>query len=210
MIRYVIWDAGGTLFNTYPAKTLAFQRALADMNAMADASYILSLTRQSTAHAIHALAKEFDLDLPVFEARYRQHYRAIPASEQPPFPGVKEICAYICSVGENFIVTHRGAESLHQLLRAHDMGYYFVDSLTKESPFPRKPAPGALEAVVKAHGLDPRITLAVGDRPIDIFAARAAGLRTCLYGDADVPAEIKIKDYADLLRILRAENEAKA
>ncbi|MFP4345183.1 MAG: HAD hydrolase-like protein [Anaerolineales bacterium] len=209
MIRNIIWDAGGTLFDTYPAKVGAFRQALQDLGQTVGAERILRLTLQSTAHAIQSLAEEAGVSAEDFESRFREYYRAVPSAAQPPFEGVRAICDYICKTGGgNYIVTHRARASLEGLLQAHDMAHFFVDAYTKESPYPRKPDPASLNAMLEAHDLERDFTLAVGDRRIDILAAQAAGLRSCYYGDPrkDVPATFKVDDYRELEELLRTEN----
>jgi len=86
------------------------------------------------------------------------------------------------------------------LLRAHQLESYFSDILTKEDPFPRKPDPAAIEAIIRRHDLDRAATLLIGDRDLDIRAGRAAGIRICFFGTGDhtVPADVEIAAYAEL------------
>ena len=201
MIRSFIWDAGGTLFDTYPAVTRAFGQALADLGAAMPADAIMALARQSTQHAINTLAREAGAGPRRLAETFRRRYDAIPPEVQLPFPGVRDLCVFICERGgQNFIVTHRGRDSLMGLLRAHQMESYFSDILTKEDPFPRKPDPAAIEAIIRRHDLDRAATLLIGDRDLDILAARAAGIRTCFFGTGDhtAPADIEIVAYAEL------------
>lgn len=211
-IHDIIWDAGGTLFDTYPAITRAFTEALLALGASAPDAHILQLARRSTQAAIRTLAHESGVDATCFEAIFRRNYDAAPAAAQPPFPGVVAICAAILERGgRNFIVTHRGRDSLLALLAAHAMTFYFADMLTREDPFPRKPDPAALEALITRHDLDRAATLLVGDRGLDLEAGRAAGVHTCLFiSDADADngdstADITITHFGELLALLSRE-----
>ncbi|RLC89442.1 MAG: phosphatase [Chloroflexi bacterium] len=209
MIRFLIWDAGGTLFDTYPAVTRAFEQGLADLGAAMPAGDIMALARQSTQHAINTLARETGVAPRRLAETFRCRYDAIPPEVQPPFPGVRALCAFICERGgQNFIVTHRGRASLMGLLRAHQMESYFSDILTKEDPFPRKPDPAAIEALIRRHDLDRDATLLIGDRDLDILAAHAAGIRTCFFGAGEhtAPADIEITAYAELHAWIVREN----
>ena len=211
MIQYIIWDAGGTLFDSYPAKAQAIQQALVALGGEAPYEDVLRLARITTHHALETLAVRHNVDLEALQEAYEKRYRAVPPEAQPPFPGVTEVCRYICTVGDNFVVTHRAASSLNRLLRAHEMDRYFADSLTKESPFPRKPDPASTEAILALHRLDRSRTLAVGDRKIDVLAAKRAGVRVCYYGkteDTEIPADLFVTDYHRLLQQIKAENSA--
>ena len=209
VIHDIIWDAGGTLFDTYPAVTQAFDAALREFGAQIPLERILQLARESTHYAISILAHETGIDADALESAFRRRYNAIGPEAQPPFPGVKEVCATICARGgRNFIVTHRGRDSLNALLAAHGMGAYFSDSITAEDPFPRKPDPTALNALVARHGLTPATTLLIGDRALDLQAGRAAGMRTCLFEAgpdskaAPEPADLVITSFPTLLKRL--------
>jgi phosphoglycolate phosphatase-like HAD superfamily hydrolase len=211
VIRYLIWDVDGTLFDTYPALARAVGAALRDLGAHASSDWIESLARKSLSYCMSTLAGKFKVKLEELERGFERHYTHIPLREQAPFPGVVGICEYVCSIGGmNVIVTHRGRESTMGLLAAHDMTPYFEDSVTGADGYPRKPNPAAFEAMIGQHGLRREETLAVGDREIDILAGQAAGVRTCLFGAQleEVTADYRIVDYADLHRLLLAENDA--
>ncbi len=208
MIRDIIWDAGGTLFDTYPAKVGALRETLERFGGEADPERILRLTLKATSHAVATLAREVGVERDAFEADYRERYAAVSPEEQPPFPHVRELCQYIRRAGgHNYIVTHRGRDSLLGLLEVHEMTGLFRELVTKEAPYPRKPDPAALKAVVERWGLDPQSTLAVGDRDLDIRAAQAAGLRTCFFGSHphEMQAELEVREYAALFGWLLRE-----
>ncbi|MGC9348832.1 MAG: HAD-IA family hydrolase [Anaerolineae bacterium] len=206
-IDSLIWDAGGTLFDSYPAVVTACRAALAEFDVTVPVAWLMELFRTSTSHAVETLARTYALDPALLEQRYRAAYRMINATLQPPFPHVREICAYVCERGgENFIVTHRQRTSLDPLLEAHDMARFFKDIITKEDPYPRKPNPASLSALVQRHRLQPERCLAIGDREIDIIAANKAGMRSCFFGREphETPADLEIYDFGQLLLWLKA------
>jgi phosphoglycolate phosphatase-like HAD superfamily hydrolase len=209
MIRYLIWDVDGTLFDTYPAITDAFGLALRDLGATASPDWIATLARQSLGHCTTVLAQECDLDPDELGGRFQVHYAAIPPAAQPPFPGVADVCAYVCSIGgANFLFTHRGQHSLLVLLAAHGMTGYFTDWVTADDGYPKKPDPAGFEALIQRHALRREEVLAIGDRDIDVLAGKAAGVRTCLFGGAAtaVTADYSITDYVQLYCLLRKQS----
>jgi HAD superfamily hydrolase (TIGR01509 family) len=209
MIRFLIWDVDGTIFDTYPAFTRAFGAAFDELGAAAPLDRIDALCRKSLTSCITTLAREFDLDEEDVLHGFQEHYASIPAQEQPPFPGVAEICAYVRAIGgDNYIVTHRGSQSLSRLLAVHHMVDYFADRLTADDGYPRKPDPASFDAMIERHHLTREEILAIGDRELDVLAGQAAGVRTCLFGAASPEAtpDYAITDFADLHRILIAEN----
>jgi HAD superfamily hydrolase (TIGR01509 family) len=211
--RNAIWDVDGTLFDAYPAICRSFQLALADFGAFAPLSEIESLALVEVSHCATVLAARCDLDPDTYMRAFGVHYVAVPPAAQAPFPGVREVCERIAAGGgANGIVTHRNADSLAKLLAAHGMRSLFVEVITRDDGYPRKPDPAAFLAVLRHQDLDPAETLAIGDREIDILAGRAAGLTTCLYRGAQpsVTADIAISDFAELLAHLAPNDKAQA
>lgn len=209
MIRYIIWDAGGTLFDTYPAVVHALRMVLRGFGRDASPEWVLSLCRESIAHTLRTLADMYQLDEACLEAQYRRVYADTSSEAQPPFAGVRRVCRYICEIGgQNFIVTHRAQASLEGLLDAYKMAGYFTDCVTKDDPYPRKPDPTSILALIERYDLDRSQCLAVGDRDLDILAGQRAGIRTCFFGDEThaVRADVDVTDFVTLYRWLLAEN----
>jgi HAD superfamily hydrolase (TIGR01509 family) len=187
VIRHLIWDVDGTLFDTYPAIVGAFCSALAELGHSSSREQVAELAAISIGHCAEVLAPACGVEPGELLQRFSAHYRAIPPEEQPPFPGAAALCAHIRAQGGlNVIVTHRGRESTKSLLAAHGLSEHFAGIVAGDDGYPRKPDPAAFLAVMAAHGLAPEETLAIGDREIDVLAGRAAGVRTCLFG---TPAE---------------------
>ncbi len=202
IVRHAIWDLDGTLFDTYPPLNRAFQRALADFGAFVPLEEIESLSRVEVLHCAATLANRFALDQETFLRTFGKHYMAVPFAEQPPFPHAREVCEKIVAGGGvNAIVTHRNAHSTAGLLAEHGMTALFAETITRDDGYPAKPDPAAFLAILQHQGLDPRETLAIGDREIDILAGQAAGTWTCLFrgGPSGVAPDLAITDYAELL-----------
>jgi phosphoglycolate phosphatase-like HAD superfamily hydrolase len=201
IVRNAIWDLDGTLFDTYPAISESFQQALADFGASAPLEEIDALARVEVMYCAAELAARFDLDTDDFILAFGRHYIAVPFSAQPPFPGVVAVCERIADGGVNAIVTHRNGETAAKLLAEHRMRGLFAEVISRDDDYPRKPDPAAFLAVLEHQHLEPRETLSIGDREIDIRAGRAAGTRTCLFGGnpSDVEADLRIGDFAELL-----------
>ena len=79
-----------------------------------------------------------------------------------------------------FVFTHRGA-SCGAILERTGLSPYFTEVLTARSGFPRKPAPDGILHLMGKHGLDAARCLYVGDRSLDMEAARNAGIGSVLY-----------------------------
>ncbi len=206
-IADLIWDAGGTLFDTYPAIVAACRAALKELGHESTDPWLMGLFRETTAYALRTVAETFGLDREELTTTYKKAYAALGPEVQPPFPYVREVCALMCrSGGRNFIVTHRARASLEALLRTHELTDYFVDWITKEDPYPRKPDPTSLLALMGRHGVDAYRSMAVGDRELDVLAGKRAGLRTCFFGQVpeNSEADLTVTSFDQLLCWLQA------
>lgn len=210
MIKYLIWDLDGTLFDTYPAFTDAFLAALSDFRYIADPEWVLSLAKINFRHCASVLASHFQLTEEEVEGAFWQHYLAMPLETQVLIPGAKELCEYIVKVGGmNVIVTHRDRDSTIGLLKTHEVEALFADFIAGDDGFPMKPDPGGVEAIIERNGIVKEQSLLVGDRDMDIDAGLASGVRTCLLGVRGGPsqADYLVDDLNKLSDMIREENE---
>ncbi len=204
----IFWDVDGTLFDTYPAMTFAMSKALNEMGYSVALNVIDGLARQSLERCLETLSQRFKLDPDLLQARFAESYRTVDPANQPAFPGVRAVCEMIhARGGMNVIITHRALESTRRRLEIHGMSSDFDDIFSVEQGHARKPDPAMALAALEKYALFPAETLMVGDREIDIQSGRAAGLRACLFGQTQLsaPADIQIKDYDDLIKILAEE-----
>jgi phosphoglycolate phosphatase-like HAD superfamily hydrolase len=207
MIRNIIWDLDGTLFDTYPAMGRAFQLAAADLGAdNVPIDFIISTARVSLDHCVDSLSQRYGFSADAIGDQFTRRYAQITPLDQPPFAGVREICELILSrSGLNVIVTHRRAAGTEKLLTTHQMTSLFADRVTADDGFANKPDPQSFLAMLDKHHLDKAETLAVGDRDIDVLAGQAAGLAVCYFGDTPhgVKPELSVSDFSELLTWLR-------
>jgi len=176
--RYFIWDYDGTLFDTYPAIVSAYREVLKkEYGVASDYDEIYAWAKVTLNHCNEKIAEKYGIDPDEFRSRYGRKYSECRAGEDPPFAGAKEICGLIKSAGgRNYIITHRDEQSLFMSLEKHDMKDLFEDFITRDHMFPRKPDPKDFLFLIDKHRLDPARTLGIGDRDIDILAARSAGI----------------------------------
>lgn len=177
VIRHLIWDVDGTLFDTYPAIVGSLQATAVDLGAPATYEETYDLALVSIDHCLETLSGTYDLSLDMLGADFARRYQEVPPEDQPPFDGAAEVCQLIHSQGGlNLIVTHRRRAGLDRLLMTHGLADLFTDIISDDDGYPRKPDPRAFLTLIERHRLPRGETLAVGDRDIDILAAHAAGL----------------------------------
>ena len=204
---YILWDFDGTLFDTYPPLVRAIEQALAEWGARVPAGRIRALLTDTLANTIDTLSGEFGLDRDEFTARvtrYR-HANASPA-DCLPFPGVIALCErFMAAGGANLLFTHRDLPTLHTLLATHKADHLFLDILTTDNGYPRKPDPAGFRALIERNALPRDRVLAVGDRDLDILAGKGAGIATCLYDakpSPDALPDFCIASWGELAALL--------
>lgn len=205
MYKHIIWDFDGTLFDSYPTMALAFKAALEEEGIHESSDKIMGLMKVSVPHLFDYYIRNYKVSDrlgPNFE-RYREE---LEADNIRPFLNVEEICRRIYqSKRTNHLYTHRGKSSI-EFLKKYGMYEYFSGFITKENDFKRKPDPEALLFLINEYKMDKSEALMIGDRDIDILAAKNAGIAACYYKDNQIhdceTADYTITDYDQLSKII--------
>ncbi len=211
MIKDLIWDLDGTLFDTYPAISAAFAEAVKRLGIEVPREEIMPLARISFGHCADQLGERTGLAGEDILQGFYQLYAEIPPEVSPPFPFAPGLCTWaVVSGGKNVIVTHRSRAGTVELLKAHDLHELFAGWVTHDDGFPRKPDPQCMLAALERYELDPAQTMAIGDRDLDLQAAQAAGIAyLCAYGPGpfSLDAHFVVRDFGDLLILLKHQGE---
>lgn len=178
------WDFDGTIFDTYPIMVQAFMQALTQQQVSEielDEQEIYETMRQhSMGTALQKFSAEFSIDTDRLEKDYRQIERQRIAQAQP-FPGILELIQQLAdSGGQHYLLTHRN-QSAMQLLQAAGIKKLFVDEVTSEQPFPRKPNPASLNALIERNKVQRASAIMIGDRTLDIDAGHNASIAGALF-----------------------------
>lgn len=205
LFNNIIWDFDGTLFDTYPVIVKAFKLALNDEGIQELDSKVLSLVKISIQTAIDYYKAEYNISNE-FKERYDRYRRNEDIEMVRPFVNTQNVCRLIKEAGKyNYLYTHRG-ESSFIYLKHYNMYGYFRDFITKESNFKRKPDPEALQYLIGAHKMRKEEALMIGDREIDLFAAKNAGIKACLFDPESelksTSADFVVNDMEQLLEII--------
>jgi len=108
-------------------------------------------------------------------ARLYAEYERILRDLQP-IPGVLDLLEELHAVGRRIgLFTGRGRPSTRIVLEAAGLEPWIEFSVTGDEVPRSKPAPDGLLAVAAAAGLPPADLVYVGDSPLDVAAAAAAG-----------------------------------
>jgi HAD superfamily hydrolase (TIGR01549 family) len=208
--RNLIWDFDGTILDTYPEITKAFINVLKkDYGIEYDYGQAYSLAKASIAFCIESLADEFNIATEKFSENFKKRYLGELTFEDKPFKGVEEVLEYVSKRGGNFLITHRGSESLNEFLTRNDLKKYFIEIVSSDANFPLKPDPASFNYIIDKYKLKKEETLGVGDRILDIEAANSAGIKSCFFapeGSKIGVATYNVSKMSDLLTILKEAN----
>ena len=112
------------------------------------------------------------------------------------------------------VLTNKPLEQTRKILDLFDLTSYFGWVVGGDGPWPRKPAPDALNFLMNQASSGPAETTLIGDSIVDLQTSRNAGVRICLarygFGFADLPAdqlrgdEALVDTPADIAGILHA------
>lgn len=182
MFRSFVWDYDGTLFDTYDAVCRAYHRATKQVGIDISFSELRLLIKHSLGWAAAQLSERFSVPA---QAILDAYYAFAPEEEtmeaMKPYPGVAEVLRAIKEKGgQNFLYSHRDHVSM-DALAYYGLDTFFSGAITKDDHFPRKPAPDALLYLIKKYGLDPKASVMVGDRSLDVEAGLNAGMSGALF-----------------------------
>ena len=196
----LIWDFDGTLFDTYPPMCRDLRAAMAALGHDFTVEELLEQFTQSRGKVLAYCAGKTGLTAEQVDGHYRAYVAEHGHPEAHPFPYVVEFLAkFQAAGGRNFVFTHRSG-SVHEYLTREGLTQYFADVVSAGTTFERKPAPAGNLYLMEKHGCDPARTMAVGDRELDILAAKNAGIEACLYTQEKVEsaADWQIAAFTEL------------
>jgi phosphoglycolate phosphatase len=111
-------------------------------------------------------------------AAFRRHYRDHLFDTTTTYPGVFETLGHFDFVPKG-VVTNKPVEFAQAVLHRLGLSPFFVAVVGGDSLPERKPSPEPLFEAARLCGVSPQECLVIGDSPVDIIAARAAGMSSC-------------------------------
>jgi phosphoglycolate phosphatase len=107
-----------------------------------------------------------------------------------PYAGIAEMLNEAASLARLVVLTNKLRPATVKILAGLDLLKFFGEVGGVDGPFPPKPAPDGLWALMQRAGASPAETLLVGDSPVDQQTARNAGTRLAVarYGFGYVEA----------------------
>ena len=110
--------------------------------------------------------------LEIYDTRLLHHTRL--------YDGVTDTIRFARTLGSVAILTNKPLAPTVKILDGLGIRHLFTHVIGGDGPFPRKPDPAGLHALMRDAGSDAKTTMLVGDSPIDHETAARAGVRCCL------------------------------
>ena len=215
MKAVAVFDMDGTLIDS--AGDIA-----AAINRMRGAYGLAPLTREAVVKMVgsgaRVLVARATVDAPGLDQeeafrRYRREYDSHLVDDTKLYPGVPEGLQALLSAGFRLAVyTNKPHASTLLILKDLGVDGLFAPVVGADSGFPLKPAPDALQYILKETGADPAASWMAGDNWTDVESGHAAGLRTvfCTYGYGvyrAIRADAEAGSFGDLIRTITGANK---
>ncbi|MGI6654444.1 MAG: HAD-IA family hydrolase [Christensenellales bacterium] len=202
---HYFWDFDGTLYDTYGLITDLCMEVLAHCGISAPRDEVLRLAKGSMGDVFTAYCQ--DADEHELRGLYNQASEKAGLSGMQLYPGAEKFLRMSRLQGaQHYLYTHRDNAAIAALKRD---GLYplFTDFITSEDGFPAKPAPDALNHLMQRYSLNRRDCVMVGDRAMDLDAAKNAGMDGVLFDPDgfyhDYPAQHRFADYVSMQTLLK-------
>ena len=138
--------------------------------------------------------------LALYDERLLEHTR--------PYPGVTDALEALCERAALAVLTNKPQAATVRLLAGLELTGYFQEVLGGDTPYGRKPSPSGLLELARRCSAPVDSTVLVGDSPVDLETARAAGCGVVLvrygFGFRPVhflPGERVVQNAAELANL---------
>ena len=184
-----IWDLDGTLLDSYGVIVEAAARTAADEGINDPKDYILKVVRQKSCTAyMEEIGSQCGKTVREVFAQYQKHTHALD-DLITLIDGAKETLERLQEAGAvHFVYTHRGSSS-EPILERLGVLKCFREVVTSMYGFAPKPSGEGVRFLVEKYGLDPEQTWYVGDRTLDVYCAKDAGVKALLFLAPDTCVE---------------------
>ena len=214
MIKLIIFDLDGTLFDTAPGIRRAVNRLMAERghaplsDALIDSFIgygIVPLVKQLNDSTQNSLGPTDQV-----VADFRRNYKATFLDDTQPFPGVVEFLSHWPH--EIAVVSNKHDDYIHELIGRSPLSRFHWRHVCGGNTHVRpKPYALPLYVAMRAANAQPEQTLMIGDGLPDIWAARNAGTYslavefgyTSITDLINAGAHARLANYSELSKVIQ-------
>lgn len=161
------------------------------------------VARVLTAAGLEPSAQALPQFLAFYDERLLAHTRL--------YPGIAEAVAEAATLARLAVLTNKPLAQTERILSELGIRGYFAEVIGGDGPYPRKPDPASLVALIASAGATSDTAMLVGDSHVDRETARRARAHCCLvsygFGRLDAPEDSRewlVDDAIGVSRVIRA------
>jgi len=189
----ILFDLDGTLIDSTEAILESFDVAL---SAFGEVAFDEAAIKAEIGHPLDVMFRTLGVSEEKvwdYVAAYKAHYRIIACEKTVLLPRAREAVALAAAHAKLGVVTTKTAEYSREMLAYMGMMDYFEVLIGREDVTHPKPHPEPIYKALEAIDVSKSECWMVGDTPMDMLAAKAAGIDSiavcCGYAEKDVLAE---------------------
>ena len=200
-----IWDLDGTLLDSYEAILSGIEETFGQFAIPYDKEKVREfILKYSVQDLLVQVAEERKLDVEVLN-QVRAQSLAEKNAQVVLMPGARDVLAWAEESGiQQFVYTHKGDNAL-TILRDLGLESYFMEILTSQSGFARKPSPEAATYLIDKYQLNHDNTYYIGDRTLDVEFAQNSGIQSLNFLESSYEGNHRIQALADISHFFEAE-----
>ena len=181
MLVNAIWDFDGTLYDSYSGMMKALAALVTANGGQIEPKTLYRQVKEtSIKQFLTGFGQQVGRSVADLEADYHQRARAYLQDIQPYPEALTVLKAIKAQGGHNLLLTHRDRSAWEIL--AHDQAdTLFLGGVDADLKLPRKPAPDAIQYLLRRFQLNPAVTAMIGDRSLDVDAGINADVKTIYF-----------------------------
>lgn len=196
-----IWDLDGTLLDSYEAILSGIEETFGQFSIPYDKEQVREfILKYSVQDLLVRVAEDRNLDVEVLN-QVRAQSLAEKNAQVVLMSGARDVLAWAEESGiQQFVYTHKGDNAL-TILRDLGLESYFMEILTSQSGFARKPSLEAAIYLLDKYQLNPDNTYYIGDRTLDVEFAQNSGIQSLNFLESTYEGNHRIQELVDITYI---------